>query len=74
MERVLGAEIETTDECLRPIVDGLPLFGSPLEVESGVYDLSPTTEFNREVERRPQDAKILNRRSPRFFQEFDSAW
>ena len=38
-----------------------------------MYDLGPTTDFGREVERGTQDVKSFDRSSPRFFQEFDSA-
>ena len=69
---LLCTKIKTTDEFLRCVVDRFPLLGTPLEVESGMYDLSPTTKFDREVERCSKDIKILNRRSPRFFQELNS--
>ena len=43
---VLCTKIKTVDEFLRRVVDGFPLLSTPLEVESGMHDLSPTTEFN----------------------------
>ena len=51
MKRVLNLEIEATDEFIRRVVDRLPLLRSPLEVESGMYNLSPAAELNGEVER-----------------------
>lgn len=71
VKRILGVEVEVTDEILRCVIDGLPLLAGPFKVERRMYDLSPATDFNREVERRPQDVKIFNRSSPRFFQKFE---
>ena len=50
VEHILGVKVETTNEILRRIANGLPLLCSPLEVRRRVYDLSPLTDFNGEVE------------------------
>ena len=73
MECVLGVEAEATNEIPRPILDGFPLLCSPLEVKRGMYDLRPTADLSREVERGPQYVEFFNRCFPRCFQEFDSA-
>jgi len=73
MKCILSVEVQATNKILRRAIDRLSLLGGPLEIKRGMYDLSPATDFNREVERRPQDGKIFNRRSPRFFQGFDLA-
>ena len=73
MKRVLSAEAEVAYEILHRIIDRLPLLSSPLEVERRMYGLSPTTEFDREVESSPQNLQISHRVSPRFFQGTDVA-
>jgi len=50
MKCVLGVEVQAANKILRRVIDGLPLLRGPLEVERGMYDLSPATNFNREVE------------------------
>ena len=47
---ILGVKVEATNEILCRAIDGLPLLAGPFEVERGMYDLSPATDFNREVE------------------------
>jgi len=50
MKCVFCVKVEASNEISRRIIDRLPLLGSPLEIERGMYDLSPTTDFDREVE------------------------
>ena len=50
MKCFLCVKVEASNETSRCIVDGPSLLGSPLEIERGTHDLSPTTDFDREVE------------------------
>lgn len=50
MKCVLCVGVEASDEISRCIIDGLSLLGGPLEIERRMHDLSPTTDFDREVE------------------------
>ena len=50
MKRVLCVKVKASNEISRRIINGPPLLGSPLEIERGMHDLSPTADFSREVE------------------------